>query len=63
MTSKRLLVEPGSEAEKHFVKDLMPICKDEVKVFLGEIVGLNYNRYTISNEDYLRIRNYLKKTT
>ena len=56
---KTLSIEAYSEAEKYFVNKLLPIAKDGVKVFLGAIVGVPVNEYTISDEDFLRIRHYI----
>ena len=54
---RTLYIEPCSEAEKYFVNELMFQTKDEVKVQLG----INCNMYTITDDDFMRIRKYLKE--
>ena len=58
---KTLKVKPESEAEMYFMKDLMPACMDKVSCMLGTIVGRNYNQYSITDDDYYRIRSHILK--
>lgn len=56
---KTLKIKPYSGAEEYFVKELMPICNDKVSCLLGVFVGKEYNQYSISDDDYLRIRRHI----
>lgn len=62
MNNKRILkMEPYSEAEEYFMSAILPICKDKVVCRLGDIFGLAWNEYEITEADYDRCRQYLKE--
>lgn len=56
-----LKIEPDSEAEKYFVNDIMPNCKDKVICRLGIIYGVLWNEYEITHDDYNRCREFIKR--
>lgn len=56
-----LKIKIDSLAEEYFVNDLMPICKDKVKVRLGAIFGMPWNEYEITDGDYNIIAKFLKQ--
>ena len=60
MKTRELYIMPLSEAENYFVQELLSQTKDKVAVQLGEIFGRPYNTYTISEDDFMRIRSYIK---
>lgn len=61
MKTRELHVVPLSEAENYFVNELLSQTKDKVAVQLGEIFGRPYNTYIISEDDFMRIRSYIKR--
>ena len=55
----RILAE--SEAEKYFVKDIMPNCEDEAIVRRYETLqGVSISEYEITHEDFKRCRAYIE---
>ena len=64
-----VFIEGGSNAEKYFMKNVAPRCKDNISCKLGEIYGVfnefgnPINTYTISGEDRKRTDKYFKKLT
>lgn len=54
-----MFIEPDSEAEKYFMNELKPLCKDRVLIYLGGIWGTPYNRYSITDSDFNLIRDYI----
>lgn len=61
MKNHILKLEPYSEGEEYFVNELMPIAKDGVEVRLGETFGVPWNEYEFTNDDFLRIKEYIAK--
>lgn len=51
---------PDSEAEKYFMENIVPKCKDGVKCYLGAIFGVPWNTYEITCSDYIRCRRFIK---
>ena len=56
-----LKIEPNSEAEKYFVNVIMPNCKDKVITRLGNMFGMMWNEYEITDEDFNRCRDFIKE--
>ena len=61
MKTRELHIMPLSEAENYFIHELLPQTKDKVAVQLGEIFARPYNAYIISEDDFMRIRSYIKR--
>lgn len=62
MSRKHVLrIETDSEGEVYFKGTYLPLCKDEVVVRLGTETGVDYNEYYITEADYKRCQDYLKK--
>ena len=57
-----LKIEPDSEAEKYFVNKFVPVCKDEVECRLGNIYGMPWNEYEITDVDYHRCKALVKES-
>lgn len=62
MKNHVLKIEPNSEAERYFINTLIPICEDGVKCRLGNIYGMPWNEYEITDNDYYRCRALLKES-
>lgn len=61
MKTRELHIVPDSEAERYFCNELLAVTKDSKSVRLGEIWGVPYNTYIISEDDFMRIRDYIHK--
>ena len=57
----RLFLMADTEAEEYFIKSIQPLCKDKVKVMIGDIFGTpGINTYIISHKDYKNVGKQLK---
>lgn len=63
MDNHVLKIAPDSEGEVYFVNTIMPNCKDEVVVRLGEDFGMKWNEYEITHDDFNRCRDFVIKKT
>lgn len=53
-------IMPGTEAEKYFMDNIMPNCKDKVTCRLGTLFGHPWNEYVLTRRDYIRCRKFIK---
>ena len=53
-------IVPDSEAEKYFMENINPKCKDGVKVRLGALFGKPWNEYVLTHDDYIRCQKFIK---
>ncbi len=59
---KVMNIAQSSEAEEYFLNELIHICEDKVSLeYVPRLSGGTVCQYTITDEDYMRLRNYISQ--